>query len=134
LPANLQYIEHRINGFRRHLEDEVSSKKGSVGIVDTAAINSACKWDRHGLLTQHWLRHEAENLSAGDRLKFSESIAKALDNRDKNLRMLGLDAVAPAPWMIDGKNGEPINNDGNAAGDGIPLDPSQKLRADVFWN
>lgn len=110
LPPNLQYIEHRINNFRRHLETQLIAKKGEVGIVDAAAINSACKWERHGILAQHWLRHEAEKLNASDRLKFSEAIAKASDNRDKNLRMLGLDAAPPAPWMIDGKTGEPVNN------------------------
>jgi hypothetical protein len=103
LPPKLQYIEHRINAFRRHLEAAVAAAKGEVSIVDAAAINSACKWERHGLLAQHWLRHEAENLSASDRLRFSEAIAKASDNRDKNLRTLGLDAQTPAPWTIDAK-------------------------------
>lgn len=94
LPPKLQYVEHRINALRRHLEDEVTTTKGEVSITDAAAINSACKWERHGLLAQHWLRHEAETLSAGDRLKFSEAIAKASDNRDKNIRALGLDRDA----------------------------------------
>lgn len=111
LPSKLQYVEHRINAFRRHLEDEVASKKGEVSIVDAAAINSACKWERHGLLAQHWLRHEAEILSAGDRLKFSEAIAKASDNRDKNLRLLGLDAAPKemdlGTYIIEAKKGEP---------------------------
>jgi hypothetical protein len=98
LPPRLQYVEHRINAFRRHLEEALVTAKGNVGIVDAAAINSACKWERHGLLAQHWLRHEADKLSAGDRLKFSEAIAKASDNRDKNIRQLGLD-VSPEPWL-----------------------------------
>src|SRR5262245_43036196 len=91
LPRKLQYVEHRINAFRRHLEDEVTKSKGNVSITDAAAVNSACKWERHGLLAQHWLRHEAEKLSAGERLKFSEAIAKASDQRDRNIRLLGLD-------------------------------------------
>jgi hypothetical protein len=100
LPPRLQYIEHRINDFRRQLEDAVSERKGEVSIIDAAGINSACKWERHGLLAQHWLRKEADNLSAGDRLKFSEAIAKASDARDKNIRSLGLDAPAADPWTI----------------------------------
>jgi len=108
LPAKLQYIEHRINSFRRHLEDEVAAKKGAVNLVDAAAINSACKWERHGVLAQHWLRHEADKLSAGDRLRFSEAIAKASDQRDKNLRLLGLGAAPVDPWdVIDGNTGAP---------------------------
>lgn len=111
LPKKLMYVEHRINGFRRHLEEQVAkSKNGEVSLVDAAAINSACKWERHGLLAQHWLRHEAENLSPSERLKFSAEIAKASDNRDKNLRLLGLDAE-PEPWqMVDGN----IPDDGKA--------------------
>jgi hypothetical protein len=43
------------------------------------------------LLAAHWLRKEADKLSAGDRLRFSEAIAKASDNRDRNIRLLDLD-------------------------------------------
>lgn len=100
LPKRLQYIEKKINAFRRKLEDAVEQAKGEVSIVDAAAINSAAKWERHGMLALNWLRKEAETLSVGDRLKFSEAIAKASDNRDKNLRLLGLD-VQQAPWIID---------------------------------
>src|SRR5207248_10751590 len=98
-----------IHSFRRNLEDAVMKAKGEVSIIDAAAINSACKWERHGLLAQHWLRHAEDDadgeenkstrLSASDRLKFSEAIAKASDNRDKNLRTLGLD-VERNPWAV----------------------------------
>src|SRR5262245_48478953 len=71
LPKKLMYVEHRIKRFRRQLEESVDAIKGEVSLVDAAAINSACKWERHGLLTQHWLRHEAEKLSPSERLKFS---------------------------------------------------------------
>ncbi len=53
--------------------------------MDAAAINSILKWERHGLLAAHWLRHEADKLSPSDRLRFSEAIAKASDNRDRNI-------------------------------------------------
>lgn len=110
LPAKLQYVEHRINGFRRHLEEAVAKAKGEVSLVDAAAINSACKWERHGILAQHWLRHaedeaadeskpNATRLSMADRLKYSEAIAKASDSRDKCLRLLGLD-IKPEPVSL----------------------------------
>ena len=100
LPKRLAYIENRINKFRRHLEDMIVLTRGEVNICDAAQINSATKWERHGLLAQHWLRHEEENLSAHDRLKFSEAIAKASDNRDKCLRLLKLD-LKPEPLTLD---------------------------------
>lgn len=91
LPKGCQYIENRVNSLRRQVEAALMKAKGEINIVDAAAVNSILKWERHGLLAAHWLRHEAEKLSAGDRLRFSEAIAKASDNRDKNIRSLGLD-------------------------------------------
>jgi len=91
LPKGCEYIENRVNALRRQVEEAVLALKGEINIVDAAAINSILKWERHGLLAAHWLRREAENLSASERLKFSEAIAKASDNRDRNIRALGLD-------------------------------------------
>ena len=91
LSKGLGYVEKRINAFRRIIEQQVVASKGSISMTDAACINSACKWERHGCLAQDWLRKEAAQLSPSDRLKFSEAIAKASDNRDRNLRQLGLD-------------------------------------------
>jgi hypothetical protein len=94
LPKGCQYIENRVNALRRQVEAALIDAKGEIGIVDAAAVNSVLKWERHGLLAAHWLRHEADKLSASDRLRFSEAIAKASDNRDRNIRSLGLDRDA----------------------------------------
>ncbi len=94
LPKGLIYVENRVNSLRRQVEAALIESKGGIDIVDAAAINSILKWERHGLLAAHWLRKEAEKLSVSDRLRFSEAIAKASDNRDKNIRSLGLDRDA----------------------------------------
>jgi len=91
LPKGCQYIENRVNSLRRQIEAALIEARGEVGIVDAAAVNSILKWERHGLLASHWLRLEADKLSASDRLRFSEAIAKASDNRDRNIRALQLD-------------------------------------------
>jgi hypothetical protein len=91
LPAGCVYIERRCNALRAQVEQAVLALKGEISIVDAAAVNSILKWERHGLLAAHWLRKEADKLSAGDRLRFSEAIAKASDARDRNIRALGLD-------------------------------------------
>lgn len=91
LPKGCQYIENRVNALRRQVEAALIEVKGEINIVDAAAVNSILKWERHGLLAAHWLRHEAEKLSASDRLRFSEAIAKASDSRDKAIRSLELD-------------------------------------------
>jgi len=94
VPKGCEYVQNRVNALRRNVEDAVLAAKGEIGIVDAAAINSILKWERHGLLAAHWLRHEADKLSPGDRLRFSEAIAKASDARDKSIRSLGLDRDA----------------------------------------
>jgi hypothetical protein len=117
LPPGCQYIENRVNSLRRQMESALLAVKGEISVVDAAAINSILKWERHGLLAQHWLRKECERLSASDRLRFSEAIAKASDARDKNIRALGLDRDASddvlaslyarvTPALPSGGNGE----------------------------
>ena len=100
LPKGCQHIENKVNSLRRQVEAALLAAKGTIDFVDAAAVNSILKWERHGLLAATWLRREAESLSANDRLKFSEAIAKASDNRDKALRSLNLN-VKPSPWTID---------------------------------
>lgn len=95
LPKGCEYIENRVNNLRRQMEQAVLDAKGVISIVDAAAINSVLKWERHGLLAAHWLRHEVDKLSTRDRLYFSEAIAKASDARDRNIKALGLDVPPP---------------------------------------
>jgi len=105
LPQGAKYIEHRINSLRRQLEDAVLSNRGEIDILNAANINSAIKWERHGLLAQLWLRKEVDQLSPTERLKFSETIAKASDSRDRAIRLLDLDRnVVNDAWaLIDAK-------------------------------
>jgi hypothetical protein len=84
-------VENAVNSLRRQVEEAVIAAKGEITLSDAATINSVLKWERHGQLALTWLRREAANLSPSDRLRFSEAIAKASDNRDKAIRSLGLD-------------------------------------------
>lgn len=91
LPKNCAYIEKVVNALRRNVEEALLSVKGEISLGDAATINTILKWERHGSLASRWLRLEADSLSPGDRLKFSEAIAKASDNRDKAIARLQLD-------------------------------------------
>jgi hypothetical protein len=91
LPTDCQHIEIACNVLRRQLEDAVVKARGQVSLTDAATIQSALRWERHSALALRWLRIQGDKLSASDRLRFSEAIAKASDNRDRNIRMLGLD-------------------------------------------
>lgn len=123
LPRDCRHVENRVNSLRRQMEAAVLESKGQISILDAAAINSILKWERHGLLAAHWLRKEANVLSAGDRLRFSEAIAKASDKRDANIRALGLDrdeshdllaSLYRAPLLESGKAGGADNEDDDA--------------------
>lgn len=107
LPKDAQYIEVRLNQFRRTLEDAVIACRGEVSLVDAAAIQTCLRWERHAALAQRWLRIEGDKLKPVDLLKFSEAIAKASDARDRALRALNLDRE-PEPldlksYLIEGK-------------------------------
>jgi hypothetical protein len=98
LPKNCQYIEIRLNRFRRQLEDALMASKGEVSMSDAAIINTALKWERHGALASRWLRLEGNELKPADKLSFSREIAKASTERDKALSALDLDRPPANPW------------------------------------
>ncbi len=91
LPAGCGYIENRLNSFRRQLEDIVMAAKGEVTITDAAHIQTALKWERHGMLALRWLKIEGDSLKPTDKLNFSREIAKASESRDRAIRNLNLD-------------------------------------------
>ncbi len=101
LPAGCVHIEHNVNALRRTIEAEVIKLKGEISVLDAAAINSILKWERHGALAAYWLRKEVAKMTLADRLRFSGEIAKASDNRDRNIRLLGLD-IKPEPIDLRG--------------------------------
>jgi hypothetical protein len=94
LPPDAKYIEQRINGLRRKVEDAVLAVKRQISLLDAASIQTAMKWERHGMLALRWLNNEAKNLSPMERLHFSREIAKASSERDRCLHMLKLDQDA----------------------------------------
>jgi len=91
LPAGCKYIEHRLNKFRRQLEDALLDLKGGVSLQDAASILTVLRWERHGCLASSWLNKQYQELKPLERLNFSKEIAKASTERDRALRLLGLD-------------------------------------------
>ncbi|MBM4069110.1 MAG: hypothetical protein FJ271_09225 [Planctomycetes bacterium] len=91
LPKSARYIEVRVNIVRRNLESAVVESKGEVSLPDAAAIQTACRWERHAALAQRWLTKEHDKMTPEQRLNFSREIAKASAERDKAIKMLNLD-------------------------------------------
>lgn len=107
VPPGAEYVEKFVNALRRQVEDQVLALRGEVTLTDAAHINSVLKWERHGKLAEFWLRKEADNLTVSDRLRFSEAIAKASDNRDKAIRALKLERnVVNDAWAAIDEGGE----------------------------
>lgn len=94
LPSGCQYLENRLNAFRRQLEDLCIQAKGEISMIDAANIQTAMKWERHAGLCERWLRLEGNNLKPADKINFSREIAKASTERDKALKALELDRDA----------------------------------------
>lgn len=94
-PKGCHRLKRRETAFRNSLCEAVEAN-GAIGLYEAATIDSACQWLRHGLLAARWLRLEHDQLSPVDRLSFSREVAKAAVERDRCIRLLGLDQTAKA--------------------------------------
>jgi len=94
LPPGSSYVVKITNLMRISLESMVIEAKGEIGLVDAAAINTACRWERHALLAQRWLRLGFDTMEPDQRLTFSREIARASSKRDKCFRSLDLEPVS----------------------------------------
>ena len=54
-------------------------------------IGSAVRWQIHAELCSRWLRLAGDTMSHSDRLAYSRESARASSERDRHLRLLGLD-------------------------------------------
>ncbi|MCA9248392.1 MAG: hypothetical protein KDA42_14800 [Planctomycetales bacterium] len=121
LPAGCGYVERLTNQLRRALESAVLDIAGEIGLFAAATINTACRWERHALLAQRWLRR-GKDLTPADKLAFSRDVARASAERDKCIKALGLDHQDERDaWSVLDAVGVPPTAD--AAGDDS-TDPS----------
>lgn len=92
LPAGCGYVARITRELRQAIEDAVAGRNdGAVSLYHASLINTAIRWERHSLLCQRWLRNEADKLNPDQRLAYSRETARASAERDKCLRLLGLD-------------------------------------------
>lgn len=90
LPKGAAYIKRECDTMRREIETAVLARHGEVDLYRAALIQTAMRWERHGMLVQRWLRKEAVTMDAAQRLAYSRDIARASENRDRCLKELGL--------------------------------------------
>ena len=116
LPKSCSYVTKATNQFRRELEALVCEEHGEIDLYRASLIHSACRWERHALLCQRWLRQcgdvptitktktstksgdttdsvekmTPEGMTHEQRLSYSREICKASECRDKCIEKLGL--------------------------------------------
>ncbi|MEQ9379402.1 MAG: hypothetical protein RJP95_00955 [Pirellulales bacterium] len=91
LPKKCGYVQRLTKEFRDDLAQAVNEAKGELSITDVCFVDTASRWQRHGLLAQRWLRRESETMSHDQRLAYSREIARAGTERDRCIKQLGLD-------------------------------------------
>lgn len=104
LPTGCAHIGRRLGQLRLALESAVVSQGRSLGVIETASINRALRYEGSALLAAKYLRLEA-GLSLADRLGLLGMINASTEARDKAIARLKLDATGqPDPWaVLDGK-------------------------------
>lgn len=131
LPLGASWIRRESDATKRFLEREVVRVKGELSILDVATVNEAVAWERHRLLAARWLRIAHAELSHDQRLNFSREVARAATERNKALRLLGIDKRDISAWdrlaALDVQAGDPSGQDD--ASEGATTDASQEGRA-----
>lgn len=98
LGGGYEHITRTVNGVRVQLEASVVADRGEISLHDAAVIQTCCRFERHAQLAGKWLR-ENPGLPVEVRLAISRDIAKASSERDRCIRLLGLDKRAnDDPW------------------------------------
>lgn len=93
LPPGCGYIVRVCNAMRAEIETAVVAIRTEISLHDAGTIQTAVRYERHAQLAQRWLR-ENPGLPVDVKLALSRDIAKASADRDRCLRLLGLDKRA----------------------------------------
>jgi hypothetical protein len=90
MPKGCTYLKKALGRFRVELEAAVTERRGEVDLYAASLVSSAVHWHRHALLANRWLAKEV-TLTIDQRVTLSREVARACDQRDKCLKLLGLD-------------------------------------------
>jgi hypothetical protein len=124
LPAGCSHILAQTNTFENAVKCAAIERRGDLDVFTSAGIQTAVSWYKHALLARHWLKTAYETLTHDQRLSFSREAARALAERDKTLRSLGLDRCEnDAPNVIYSLPAP--TGDGTEGQTNAPLEPGQ---------
>jgi len=89
LGKGFKLVERSLRGFRRSLEAAVIERHGEITLPMAAIVNTAMRAEQSCQLSQRALR-DAGQLSPSERLSFHRELRLASEQRDRNIRLLGL--------------------------------------------
>jgi len=119
LPRGCGRIRSERAKLRTALESLVLEVRGRFGVYEAAVIQTACRWETHAQLAARWLRKMAGELTPEQRLTFSREVARASSERDRCLKLLGLDRLDELD-PFDNLYGVPVASVEAGNGDGGP--------------
>jgi hypothetical protein len=125
LPPGCSYIRTAVGKLQAALQAATLQVHGELDVYRLALIHSAMRWERHALLAQKWLRDNAGTMNAADRLAYSRDVARASSERDRCLKLLGLDRSKQDAWI------DALYSDAPATGETLPTDESPEPDADA---
>lgn len=98
LPKACSWIHRQCGSLRRALETAVEERHGERTVYHDGVIITAVYYQALAQMAAKWLR-EGTDFSPADRLAHAKETARASGERDKCLRLLGLDKGQHAdPW------------------------------------
>lgn len=101
LPQGASWIRRETDSLKRRLEDVVVNIKGELSPMDVATVNEVVTWERHRLLASRWLRLSCDDMNHDQRLSYSREVAKSASERNRALRLLGIDKGQQGAWTFD---------------------------------
>lgn len=91
LPPGCHDIQKQVESFKGALEVAIEHVRGTPGVYETACSQTAVEWHTYALKARRWVQLEDKNLTIDQRIAFSREIARGFAERDKVLKVLGLD-------------------------------------------
>jgi hypothetical protein len=91
LPKGASWIRRVLGEYSRTLLEAVLAVHGSVGLYETALVQSATRLECECLLSGRWLKLDYDALTVMQRVELRRSISAASQQRDRILERLGLD-------------------------------------------
>jgi hypothetical protein len=100
LPMTMVMVKREACAYRRNLEAEVLSIKGSINATDAHLIDTAAAATIQAGVCRWLLRHKVEQMSVSDIRGCTADIVKAKERRDAAVKALQLNVKPVEPWAV----------------------------------